>query len=242
MNRFWSLLRQAIPILVITTMLASVISVVPVMGADSPTHLVFATQPSTSNTAGTAFGTQPVATVEDAQGNTVTTPGIQITLAITTGTGTSGAALSGGVTLQTSADGEALFSNLNINLAGTDYTLTATSTGLTQAISNTLSVVAGSGSKLVFATQPSTSNTAGTAFGTQPVVTVEDAQGNTVTTPGIQITLAITTGTGTSGAALSGGVTLQTSADGEALFSNLNINLAGTDYTLTATAPALPKR
>ena len=47
MNRFWSLLRQAIPILVITTMLASVISVVPVMGADSPTHLVFATQPST---------------------------------------------------------------------------------------------------------------------------------------------------------------------------------------------------
>ena len=239
MNRFWSLLRQAIPILVITTMLASVISVVPVMGADSPTHLVFATQPSTSNTAGTAFGTQPVVTVEDAQGNTVTTPGIQITLAITTGTGTSGAALSGGVTLQTSADGEALFSNLNINLAGTDYTLTATSTGLTQAISNTLSVVAGSGSKLVFATQPSTSNTAGTAFGTQPVVTVEDAQGNTVTTPGIQITLAITTGTGTSGAALSGGVTLQTSADGEALFSNLNINLAGTDYTLTATSTGL---
>ena len=109
MNRFWSLLRQAIPILVITTMLASVISVVPVMGAHSPTHLVFATQPSTSNTAGTAFGTQPVVTVEDAQGNTVTTPGIQITLAITTGTGTSGAALSGGVTLQTSADGEALF-------------------------------------------------------------------------------------------------------------------------------------
>ena len=37
MNRVWCLLRKAIPILVITTMLSSIITVAPVFAAATPT-------------------------------------------------------------------------------------------------------------------------------------------------------------------------------------------------------------
>ena len=65
---------------------------------------------------------------------------------------------------------------------------------------------------------------------------MEDANGNVVTTDNTtQITLAITSGTGTTGAVLSGTKTV-TVAAGVATFSTININLVGTGYTLTATS------
>src|SRR5262252_7725717 len=60
---------------------------------------------------------------------------------------------------------------------------------------------AGPAAQLVFLTQPSGGG-AGAAFPTQPVVAVEDAAGNQVTTDTSQITLSIAAGTGTAGAAL----------------------------------------
>jgi hypothetical protein len=67
-------------------------------------------------------------------------------------------------------------------------------------------------------------------------VAVENAGGNVVTTDNsTQVTLAITSGTGTTGAVLSGTKTV-TVAAGVATFSNLNINLVGTGYTLTASS------
>jgi hypothetical protein len=86
--------------------------------------------------------------------------------------------------------------------------------------------------QLVFTTQPGGA-TAGLAFSTQPVVTIEDTDGNTVTTDTSTVSLAITSGTGTSGAVLSG-CTATTTA-GVASFSGCKIDTTGTSYTLTAT-------
>ena len=289
------------------------------------TILAFGTQPGTNNTAGAVFGTAPVVRIEDASGNTVTTANNNITLAITGGTGTSGAVLAGTATLN-AVNGVATFSGLSINLVGTGYTLTASASGLTGATSSAINVVAGaldhitvspvnpsvvmsgnqsytaqgydsannvvsglsftwsctngaagsinssgvftagavpgsypnviqavSGGKtgtasvtvtngtatiLAFSTQPGTNNTAGAVFGTAPVVRIEDASGNTVTTANNNITLAITGGTGTSGAVLAGTATLN-AVNGVATFSGLSINLVGTGYTLTASASGL---
>jgi hypothetical protein len=271
------------------------------------------------------FAPQPVVTVEDAGGKVVTTSNASITLSITAGTGTNGAVLSGTATIA-AVNGVATFSGLSINLAGSGYTLTATSTGLTNAVSNALAVSAGAldhitaspanpsvsvsgnqtytaqgfdaanntisglsyawsctnanagtinssgvftagmaggsypnvikaisggktgmasvtvaartAAKLAFTAQPGTSNTMAAAFGTQPVVTVEDAGANVVTTSNASITLTITSGTGTNGAVLSGATTVA-AVNGVATFNGLSLNLAGTGYTLTATSAGL---
>ena len=100
---------------------------------------------------------------------------------------------------------------------------------------STINYIAGTASKLAFTAQPSTT-TAGANISPAITVAVEDASGNVITTDNAtQVTLAITSGTGTTGAVLSGTKTV-TVAAGVATFSTLNINLAGTGYTLTATS------
>jgi hypothetical protein len=95
--------------------------------------------------------------------------------------------------------------------------------------------------KLVFLTQPGGAS-AGSPLGPQPVVAVQDSDGNVVTGSIFQISIVITSGSGGSGANLYGPTTL-TSVNGVAKFNALYINKAGTDYTLSATsgtlAPAL---
>ena len=205
--------------------------------AGTATRLAFTTQPSASNTAGTAYSTQPVVTVQDALGSTVITSNAAVTVAISSGTGISGATLSGTLTVNAS-NGVATFAGLSIDKAGTGYTLTATSTGLTSSTCTTLNIGAGTAAKLAFTTQPSSSNTAGIAFSNQPVVQVQDAYGNLVTLSTAPVSLAITTGTGTNGAVLAGTTTLNT-VSGVVTFSGLSINLVGTGYTLMASSTGL---
>jgi hypothetical protein len=99
----------------------------------------------------------------------------------------------------------------------------------------------GVASKLVFTQSPSNS-AVGTAFGTQPVVTVEDAAGNTVTTDSSTITLAITSGTPTSGGpgtlTCTGGLS-RAASSGVATFAGCSINTAGSNYELHATDGSL---
>ena len=200
------------------------------------TKLVFTTQPS-SNTAGSAFGTQPVVAIEDDSGNVITTDTTtQVTLAITTGTGNPAATLSGTKTVM-AVNGYAEFTGLSIDKSGTGYELTATSSPtLTPADSSPFDVTAGTPTKLVFTTQPSSSNTAGSAFGTQPVVAIEDDSGNVITTDTTtQVTLAITSGTGNPAATLLGTTTV-TAVNGYAEFTGLSIDKSGTGYKLTATS------
>ena len=187
--------------------------------------LSFTTQPSTTTVAGADFATQPVVTVQDQFGNTVTSSTESITLSLTTGTGT----LSGTTTVSASS-GVATFSGLNINLAGANKVLSASSAGvITATTSPAFSIIPAAVNKLAFTTQPSATTVAGTAFATQPVVTVQDQFGNTVTSSSAAIALTLTTGTGT----LSGTTTVSASS-GVATFSGLNINLVGANKVLTA--------
>ena len=192
-------------------------------------RLAFATSPS-SSTGGTAFATQPVVTVQDASGNTVTSSTASVTLSITAPVG--GAVLTCTANPRNAVAGVASFSGCRIDKAGT-YTLTATSGSLTTAASASFTITPGTATKLAFTTSPSNS-TSGTAFTTQPVVTVLDAAGNT-TTGTNPVMLTITT---------AAGATLTCSADpvnavsGMATFAGCSINKTGT-YTLTAAASGL---
>jgi hypothetical protein len=145
------------------------------------TKLAFSTQPGTSNTTGTVFGTAPVVSVEDAGGNTVTAANNSITLVITGGTGTSGAVLSGTATVN-AVNGVATFSGLSINLAGTGYTLTATASGLTSTTSNAINVAAitgGGGSTGTASGGGSSSSGTGTVSGGGGAGTIGGGSGST---------------------------------------------------------------
>jgi hypothetical protein len=89
----------------------------------------------------------------------------------------------------------------------------------------------------VFTTQPAGA-APGKPFTTQPVVSVTDDYGNLFAGWSTPITLTITSGTGASGAKLSGTVSV-TPAQGAATFSGLSIDLAGAVYRLTATSGTL---
>src|SRR5438045_4192464 len=89
--------------------------------------------------------------------------------------------------------------------------------------------------KVVFTVQPS--NAAAGAANTPAVrVTVQDAQGNTVTTATTSITVAI--GTNPASGTLAGTKTVA-AVNGVATFANVSINNPGTGYTLTASATTL---
>jgi hypothetical protein len=197
------------------------------------TQLAFTTEPSSSANGGSAFAQQPVVTVQDAGGNTVTSSGASITLAITSGTGTSGAALGCTANPKSASSGVDTFAGCEINLAGTGYTLTATSSGLSSAVGTAITINVGTAAQLAFTTSPSNS-TGGAAFGTQPVVTLEDAGGNTVTGTAQNVTLAIQNNPGSGTLSGTTMVAVSTST-GQAIFSGLSINKSGTGYTLTAT-------
>ncbi|RJO60461.1 MAG: hypothetical protein C4542_09195 [Dehalococcoidia bacterium] len=89
----------------------------------------------------------------------------------------------------------------------------------------------------VFTKQP-TGAAPGKAFTTQPVVAVTDPYGNVILGYTGAITLAITHGTGASGAKLSGKITVDVSG-GTATFTDLSIDIVGSGYSLTATSGSL---
>jgi signal peptidase I len=192
-------------------------------------RLAFTTSPS-SSTSAAAFGTQPVVTVQDAGGNTVTSSAASVDLSITT---PAGATLTCTEDPKTAVSGVAAFAGCSVDKTGT-YTLTAASSGLTNAVSTSFTITAGSATRLSFTTSPS-SSTGGIAFGTQPVVAIQDVFGNTVTSSSAQVTLSITT---PAGANLTCGSNPRAASSGVATFSSCKINLPGT-YTLTAASSGL---
>ena len=198
-----------------------------------PSKLAFTVPPS--NVAVGASIAPPVqVSVEDTNGNVVTSATNAVTIAIGNNAGPGGV-LSGTLTVAP-VNGVVTFSNLSINKAGTGYTLTAAATGLTGATSSAFNVTAAVPTKLAFTVQPS--NVAVNASITPPVqVSVEDALGNLIATATNAVTIAIGNNAGPGGV-LSGTLTTNAVA-GVATFSNLSINTAGTGYTLTAAAAGL---
>jgi trimeric autotransporter adhesin len=214
--------------------------------AGTATKLIFTTSPSATATGGTAFATQPVVSVEDVFGNTVTTNGTGVTLAITGGTGTSGAVLACTTNPVTAASGVAAFTNCSINKSGAGYTLTATDGTLTAATSSAITITVGPATQLVFTTQPVGGVNEATNFAASPKVTVEDAGGNTVTADTGPVALSIASYTAGNGGSASGTLTCNPGSPvnavaGVATFTNCQISGtagAGT-YTLTATRTGL---
>jgi hypothetical protein len=84
---------------------------------------------------------------------------------------------------------------------------------------------------LVFITQPGGAK-AGQAFTTQPVVAVQDGNGNIVTSALARVSLVLQT----SGDAELSGTTAVVAVKGVATFTDLSINKAGAGFTLKAAA------
>jgi hypothetical protein len=210
------------------------------------TKLAFSTQPTVGqNIQATGTGTFSVSvSVQDANANTVTTATNAVTLAI--GTNPSAGVLActntGGLTVN-AVSGVASFTGCSITKVGSGYTLAATSSPVLTppANANAFTITAGAASQLVFTTEPVAGVPLGTNFATSPKVSVEDANGNVVTSDTGTVTLAIASGPG--GASLScsnPGFPTIAAVAGVATFTNCQINgtLIGT-FTLQATRSGL---
>ncbi len=217
---------------------------VPITIAIGPaSHLTFLTSPSAS-TGATAFTTQPQVTVKDAGGNTVSganTGTVTLTLnapdpagaALTCTTSTT-RTVTGGVT--------PVYAGCAVDLKSTTtYTLLATYTvGPITGISSAFAITVGAATQLRFTQQP-VGSSGGTAFATQPIVAIQDAGGNTVTSNASPIALSITQPSAPLGAALTCTSTTVTPTLGSATFAACTIDLASTTtYTLLATVTTGP--
>ena len=196
-------------------------------------QLAWVAQPGNGQ-AGQALFPAPTVVVEDTSGTPCGNDASAVNLAITSGTGTSGAALSS--CTASLGNGETTFQNCSINTLGSNYTLTASdpTDGLTPIASLPFNISAGVPVKLVFAKSPS-AGTGGTAFSPQqPVVDIEDVAGNPV--PGDSSTVTLAIGNNPGGGTLSG--CSSTTVNGVATFSYCEIDKVGAGYTLTATDAA----
>ena len=189
-------------------------------------------------TGGSPLPVQPVVTITDGGGNPVSG---SVTLALIGGT--PGATLSCPTNPEPAGTGTATFSGCSVNLAGTGYQLVATDTDSTAVTTTSaaFNVTVGAAAQLAFSTPPSGA-TGGSPFATQPTVSVEDLGGNPVPSVGQTISLALTPGTGPTGAHLAcsgepGNST--TTSTGSATFAGCAVDKVGSAYTLTAVAGGL---
>jgi hypothetical protein len=214
---------------------------------DVADRLVFTTQPSSSTSAGIVFASQPVVAVRAGATDTAAhDQATMVTLSIKAGTGATGAILSctGGLS-KTVVNGVATFAGCSIDKISptspaNPYKIVATATNLTaltSAESNNVTITAGPASKLGFTAQP-TAGVASQAFPIQPVVAVQDAGGNTVTSgtnSTATITLSLAAGAPVGAVLTCTGGLSKVAVAGVATFAGCAINAAGT-YRLVATA------
>ena len=201
------------------------------VAAGAASQLVLSVQPANAE-AKASISPAVKVQVQDAGGNLVTTATNSITLAI--GTNPGGATLAGTLTVA-AVGGEATFSGISIDKAGSGYTLVASASGLSSATSSAFNITAAALNQLVFSVQPSSAN-AKTAISPAIKVQVKDANGKLITTATDPITLAI--GTNPGGATLAGTLTVAT-VGGEATFNDISIDKIGTGYILTASSDGL---
>jgi adhesin/invasin len=178
------------------------------------------TTPASGAFAGAAFTTQPVLAIKDAANNTVTSSIASVTMSVSAGATTVGT-----VTVN-AVSGVATFTNAGITgTAGTQYTLTFASTGLTSATQNitptgpshVVAFAGGNGPGLV-----------GYAVNVRPAVRVTDASNNPV--PGASVAFAVASGGGN----VSGGATT-TNSNGVAQVGAWTLGAVAGTNTLTAT-------
>jgi uncharacterized protein YjdB len=200
-----------------------------VVVTEPASQLGMVAQPSASAQSGQAFATQPSVRLFDSGGNPVSQAGVTVTAEITGG----GATLLGTASVSTDAAGVASFTDLGI--AGTigSYSLTFKSAGLTNAVSNPISLTAGVAAKLSIAQQPSSFIVNGAPFPTQPIIQLRDAQDNVVTTSGINVTATLNG----SGGTLGGTTDVASDGSGQSAYADLSISgPISSSYSITFSA------
>ena len=115
--------------------LTSAVSTGIAINPAAASKLAFTSQPGGGATS-TPFASQPTVTVQDASGNTVTSSSSSVTLALTT---PNGAVLTCTTNPLAASAGVAAFGGCRVDLPGT-YTVTATGTSLTSAVSTSFTV------------------------------------------------------------------------------------------------------
>jgi hypothetical protein len=199
--------------------------------------VIFTTQPSASSVSDTAFATQPIAKITDLGGNVITTDSTSsVTLAIFTNPGAGTPTCTSTLTV-TVALGVATFTGCEIDMAGVGYVLMASSGALTTGLSSAFTITPGAAAKLAI-NEPADGATPLT-LAPQPVVTVQDAAGNTVTgsTASIALTVQQIASGPTTLACTQPSNTLAATA-GVATFSGCVLTGAGT-VTITAASSGL---
>lgn len=190
-------------------------------------RLVFTTPPAPTGTAGIAWSTQPVVTVQDVDGVTMTGYTTPVTLSLASGAGP----LVCDANPVVPVNGVAAFTGCHVDATGV-VTLQATSGIIPGSTTNPVVTVGpGALSQLVFTTPPSPTATTDVPWSVQPVVTLYDAFGNVATgdTTPVLLTLA------PPGALLTCAENPVTPVNGIATFVGCRIDAAGS-YTVNASA------
>jgi hypothetical protein len=197
--------------------------------------LQFLVQPS-NTVAGQVISPPVQVEVTDGSGTRIPTATNAVTIALDQNP--SGSILGGTLTVNAVA-GVATFNNLTLSvpMPGSQHTLRATATGLTDATSWPFQSLnpAASGVRLAFVAHPS-NTVAGQNIAPAITVEVQDAYGLRDTTSTASVTVAIDFNAG--GAVLTGTLT-QAAVAGLATFSTVSLNRSGTGYTLKASAAGL---
>jgi hypothetical protein len=194
----------------------------------TPASLAITQQPSTT-TAGSPIAPIKIV-VRDANGATVEGASVPVTIAIANSPGGGTPPSLNGTTTISSSGGGATFSGLSINKAGSAYTLSVSSAGLTGATTVGFDIAPAPPAALSFVSVPS-SVTAGTPFSAQ--IAIVDNYGNVCTgVPPQSVTI------GLSDAATLTGTTTVTSTNGQANFSGLGVVVAG-DHGVVVRLPAI---
>lgn len=197
------------------------------------TSLQIQTQP-VGGVAGATLSQTPVLRLLDASGNVTTDDSVTVVTATVDNNGVLTNATA------TARSGVVSFPNLTLgNRTGTDYTITFTAntpTALT-AVADPTRVAHDTAMKVIFTTRPPATTVAGVDFSPQPVVTVQDQYGNTVTS-GAQASASVTLSIAAGGGSLSGTTTKSATA-GVATFTGISDDTAATGKVMKAAATGL---
>jgi hypothetical protein len=191
-------------------------------------RLTFGQQP-TPTTVNAAIAPPVTVRIEDEAGNLVSSTA---TVTLSLGTNPSGAQLGGTVT-RAAVNGVATFDDVSLDLAGSGYTLAATSGSLTAATSDAFDITGdGVAAQLVYGQQP-TDAVVGSVISPPVTVRIEDKDGNLVIDADLEVTIRLL------GNQSLGGTLSVTPIGGIATFHDLTINQVGNNYKLQARAGSL---
>ena len=195
--------------------------------AGTASRLVFTTPPAASGTAGIAWSPQPVVTVQDVGGATMTGYATPVTLSLASGAGS----LACDQNPVVPVNGVAAFTGCHVDTVGV-VTLMATSGAIPDSTTHpSVTIGPGAPSQLVFSTPPSGAAVAGSLWPQQPVVTIYDAFGNLATDAATPVLLTISP----AGAGLTCSQNPVLPVNGVATFAGCRVANAGS-YTLDASS------